>query len=95
MRCLVTGVAGFIGSHLAQRLLTDGHEVCGIDGFIDYYPRQFKERNLVGLRSWNRFTLVEGNLLDIHLPPLLDGVDWIFHPEDIFDIPGRSYQQSS
>ena len=39
MRCLVTGVAGFVGSHLAERLLADGHEVCGIDAFIEYYPR--------------------------------------------------------
>ena len=42
MRCLVTGVAGFIGSHLAERLLMDGHEVCGIDAFIDYYDRAIK-----------------------------------------------------
>jgi nucleoside-diphosphate-sugar epimerase len=79
MRCLVTGVAGFIGSHLAERLLADGHEVYGIDAFIDYYPRQVKERNLEGLRSWKNFTFVEGNLLDIYLSPLLEGVEWIFH----------------
>lgn len=79
MRCLVTGVAGFVGSHIAQRLLADGHEVCGIDGFIDYYPRHIKERNLEALRAWRTFSFVEGNLLDVHLPPLLDGVDWIFH----------------
>lgn len=79
MRCLVTGVAGFIGSHLAQRLLTDGHEVCGIDAFIDYYPRQIKESNLYELRSWKRFSFVEGNLRDVYLPPLLEGVDWVFH----------------
>jgi nucleoside-diphosphate-sugar epimerase len=79
MRCLVTGVAGFIGSHLAERLLADGHEVCGVDAFIDYYPRHLKERNLEGPRSWDRFTFVEGNLLDINLIPLLEGVDWVFH----------------
>jgi nucleoside-diphosphate-sugar epimerase len=79
MRCLVTGVAGFIGSHLAERLLADGHEVCGIDAFIDYYPRHIKEGNLTGLRSLNRFTFVEGDLLTINLSPLLDGVDWVFH----------------
>ena len=79
MRCLVTGVAGFVGSHLAERLLADGHEVCGIDGFIDYYPRYIKERNLEGPRSWKRFTFVEGNLLTIDLVPVLEGVDWIFH----------------
>ena len=79
MRCLVTGVAGFVGSHLAERLLAEGHEVCGIDAFIDYYPRQIKERNLEGLSSRKDFTFIEGDLRDIHLPPLLDGVDWIFH----------------
>jgi nucleoside-diphosphate-sugar epimerase len=79
MRCLVTGVAGFIGSHLAERLLADGHEVCGIDAFIDYYPREIKERNLEGPRSWKNFTFIEGNLLDLPLVPLLEGVDWVFH----------------
>jgi nucleoside-diphosphate-sugar epimerase len=79
MRCLVTGVAGFIGSHLAERLLADGHEVCGIDAFVDYYARQIKERNLEVSRSSNRFTFVEGDLLELDLPPLLDGVDWVFH----------------
>src|SRR5258708_35600715 len=79
MRCLVTGVAGFVGSHLAERLLADGHEVCRIEGFVDYYPRYIKERNLEGPRSWKRFTFVEGNLLTIDLVPVLEGVDWIFH----------------
>jgi len=75
MRCLVTGVAGFIGSHLAEHLLAQGHDVCGIDGFIDHYPRRIKERNLMGPRSGTRFTFVEGNLLDIPLQPLLEGID--------------------
>ena len=79
MRCLVTGVAGFVGSHLAERLLADGHEVRGIDAFIDYYPKSLKEKNLLGARSWDRFTLIEGDLLTIDLPPLLEGIDWIFH----------------
>lgn len=79
MRCLVTGAAGFIGSHLAERLLAEGHEVCGIDGFIDYYPRWIKERNLSHLYCWKHFTFVEGDLLQLNLLPLLDGIDWIFH----------------
>src|SRR6266487_2473243 len=79
MRCLVTGVAGFVGSHLVERLLADGHEVCGVDGFIDYYPRAFKEKNLIGPRSWKSFTFVEGDLITMDLSPLIEGVDWIFH----------------
>ena len=79
MRCLVTGVAGFIGSSIAQRLLEEGHEVLGIDAFIDYYPRRIKEKNLEEVRSWQKFSFVEGHLHDVYLPPLLDGVDWIFH----------------
>ena len=79
MRCLVTGVAGFVGSHLAERLLEDGHEVCGIDAFIDYYPRRVKEGNLEKLHSWESFTFVEGDLLDVDLTPLVGEVDWIFH----------------
>ena len=79
MRCLVTGVAGFVGSHLAERLLVDGHEVCGVDAFIGYYDRSLKERNLKGPRSWNSFKFVEGNLVNMPLLPLLEGVDWVFH----------------
>jgi nucleoside-diphosphate-sugar epimerase len=79
MRCLITGVAGFIGSHLAERLLADGHDVVGIDAFIDYYPRSMKEQNIENISSCRRFTFVEGNLLGLSLAPLLDGVDYIFH----------------
>jgi nucleoside-diphosphate-sugar epimerase len=79
MRCLVTGAAGFVGSHLAERLLADGHDVCGIDAFIDYYPRHIKEQNLEKLRSCRNFTFVEEDLLEVSLYPLLDGVNWIFH----------------
>jgi len=79
MRCLVTGVGGFVGSHLAERLLVDGHEVCGVDAFIDYYPRSIKENNLAGLHSQKHFTFIEGDLLFMNLQILLEGVDVIFH----------------
>ncbi|WP_322480313.1 NAD-dependent epimerase/dehydratase family protein [Thermogemmatispora sp.] len=79
MRCLITGVAGFIGSHLAERLLAEGHEVCGIDAFTDGYPRQIKERNIEGISASNRFDFIEGDLLRLPLVALLDGVDWVFH----------------
>src|SRR2546421_6402715 len=79
MRCLVTGVAGFIGSHLAERLLQDGHEVCGIDALIGSYPRDTRENNLEVLKSWKHFSFVDGDLLHVSLPPLVEGVHWIFH----------------
>jgi nucleoside-diphosphate-sugar epimerase len=79
MRCLVTGVAGFIGSHLAERLLEDGHEVLGVDAFTSYYPRSFKEANLRALRDSRRFTFLEADLATTEMAPLLDGRDWVFH----------------
>jgi nucleoside-diphosphate-sugar epimerase len=79
MRCLITGVAGFIGSHLAERLLAEGHEVIGLDIFTDYYPRVLKERNLAGARTWRHFTFLEADLLTYDLLPALSGVDWVFH----------------
>lgn len=79
MRCLVTGVAGFIGSHLAEALIRKGFEVIGIDSFLDYYPRSIKEKNLEGLHSFPAFRFVEGSLLEVNLEDLLEGVDFVFH----------------
>ncbi len=79
MRALVTGVAGFIGSTLAERLVADGHEVVGIDCFLDYYPRAVKEGNLAALAAGPRFRFVEASLVDADLGGLLEGVDWVFH----------------
>lgn len=79
MRCLVTGAAGFIGSHLSERLLQEGFGVVGIDSFLDYYPRPMKERNLRGLLSASGFRFVEGELQRIALGPLVAEVDYVFH----------------
>lgn len=79
MRALVTGVAGFIGSHIAERLVALGHQVVGVDSFTDYYPPWIKRRNLLGLREQPDFTFVEGDLTELDLAPLLAGVDWVFH----------------
>jgi nucleoside-diphosphate-sugar epimerase len=79
MRCLVTGAAGFIGSHLAERLLLDGWDIVGVDCFTNYYSRQIKERNLCRLRQESRFKLFEVDLATADLAPLLDGVEAVFH----------------
>lgn len=79
MRCLVTGVAGFIGSHLAERLLLQGHEVLGVDRFADYYPRSTKEKNLLTARESSRFSWVEADLARAEMARLVDGCEVIFH----------------
>ncbi len=76
---LVTGAAGFIGSHLAERLVAEGHAVRGVDCFTDYYPRADKEANLAGLRREPRFELVEAGLAETDVAPLLRGVATVFH----------------
>lgn len=79
MKCLVTGSAGFIGSHLCERLLRDGHDVTGIDAFIPYYPRSLKEANLAGLRADGRYVHHNLDLRTDPIDPVLDGVEVIFH----------------
>jgi nucleoside-diphosphate-sugar epimerase len=79
MKALVTGAAGFIGSHLAERLLQDGYEVCGVDKFLENYPRQWKEQNLSGLLRHPRFRFIDGDLVQLSLPELIDGVVYVFH----------------
>jgi UDP-glucuronate 4-epimerase len=64
MRILVTGGAGFIGSHLCERLVATGHEVIAFDNFNDYYDPAIKRRNLVSLADNPAFTLVIGDLRD-------------------------------
>jgi UDP-glucuronate 4-epimerase len=73
-RVLVTGAAGFIGSHLVEALAHQGHEIVGIDNFDPFYPREMKERNLAEMGGLPGFTFHEFDLLDIpalqsHLTP--------------------------
>lgn len=78
-RCLVTGAAGFIGSHLCEALLGAGHDVIGVDAFIPYYPRSIKERNLRSALASPRFRFHELDLRTADLEPLVRDCDVIFH----------------
>ncbi|MCZ2458016.1 MAG: GDP-mannose 4,6-dehydratase [Chitinophagales bacterium] len=64
MKILLTGAAGFIGSHLGERLILDGHEVIGVDNFDPFYPRKFKEDNLKKLNASNSFSFFEADIRD-------------------------------
>ena len=75
----VTGAAGFIGSHLSERLLAEGYRVLGIDSFTDFYARAAKERNLAAARAHPAFHFVEGDLLTLDLAALLRDVEVISH----------------
>ena len=76
---VVTGVAGFIGSHLSERLLAAGDEVVGVDCFTDYYEKARKEQNLERSISHNRFQFEAADLVDAELAPLLEGADVVYH----------------
>jgi nucleoside-diphosphate-sugar epimerase len=79
MRCLVTGCAGFIGSHLTDRLLAGGHEVVGVDALTNNYGHTVKVRNLSSARTSEQFEFVEADLTTLSLEPLLESVDIVFH----------------
>lgn len=78
MLCLVTGVAGFVGSHLARRLLKDGYQVLGVDCFTDYYSPKIKWSNIADLLQNPAFDLIEEDLVEAvkMLPP---SIKIIFH----------------
>ncbi len=78
MKIFVTGVAGFIGSAIARRLLAEGHQVTGIDCVTDYYDPAIKRANLESLESDN-FQFVEEDLNSAALDTLLAGVEVVFH----------------
>ena len=76
MKALVTGCAGFIGSHLTERLLRDGFDVIGIDCFTDYYPREYKDKNIKNALEDERFTLIEQDIRSMDAFP---DVNYVFH----------------
>ncbi len=65
MKILVTGAAGFIGSHLCERLLTDGAEVVGLDNFDEFYSPAIKRSNIAECLEHKSFTLIEGDIRDV------------------------------
>ena len=79
MRYLVTGAAGFIGSHLCERLLADGHTVIGVDCFVPYYPIEIKHRNLRDVSAHSRFQFLQCDLRTDDLVDMLADVDIIYH----------------
>jgi nucleoside-diphosphate-sugar epimerase len=79
VKALITGGAGFIGSHLTSALLDRGAEVTGLDCFTDYYPRFIKEANVALNANRPGYHFIEGSLQHADLPALLDGKTHVFH----------------
>ncbi len=79
MKCVVTGAAGFIGSHLCEALLRAGHEVTGVDAFIPYYPQRIKEENLAEARAQRAFRFHQLDLRSDSLEAVLADAEVIFH----------------
>ncbi len=79
MHILVTGCAGFIGSHTTERLLLEGHQVRGVDCFTDNYDQSLKRRNLLGILGNVGFELIEADLVSTDPHALLLGIDAVLH----------------
>jgi len=79
MNAIVTGCAGFIGSHLTERLLKEGFNVVGIDNFSDFYPKEAKEKNLESAIKNPRFILIKKDILNMRFCGLIENMDYVFH----------------
>jgi UDP-glucuronate 4-epimerase len=79
MRILVTGAAGFVGSHLCERLVADGHTVSGIDAFVGSYGEDVKRRNIAGLADSPSFSFTRADLRTARLEPLLADVEVVIN----------------
>ncbi|MBD2695072.1 NAD-dependent epimerase/dehydratase family protein [Anabaena catenula] len=78
-KTIVTGVAGFIGSHLVNTLLQRGEEVIGIDEFNDYYDPMLKRKNIATFQQSPNFKLIEGDIQFLDLPKLFQNVEVVYH----------------
>ncbi|MFM9042888.1 MAG: NAD-dependent epimerase/dehydratase family protein [bacterium] len=88
MKVVVTGAAGFIGSHLTDALLARGDTVVGVDSFAPNYSRSIKERNLASAIDSDGFELIEGDLRELDLVDLLEGADGLVHLAAFTDARG-------
>ena len=80
MKALVTGGAGFIGSHIVERLLKEGHEVVCIDSFDPYYNPEIKRKYISPFLPDKKFTLVDGDINDqVVLRNAMEGCEYVFH----------------
>src|SRR5437764_8840295 len=75
MKILVTGAAGFIGSHMCERLIRDGHEVVGLDAFTMYYDPRIKEANAKDAG----ISMLKLDLATDDIASALSGIDFVFH----------------
>ena len=76
---VVTGVAGFIGSTLAEKLLEQNHDVLGIDSITDYYSNRIKEKNVEICLQKSNFTFLQQDLSEIDLKEIFENVQYVFH----------------
>lgn len=96
MKIVVTGAAGFVGSHLTDRLLADGHSVIGIDMFTKPQWAHFKRENLTEACKNPNFTLLEADLLQVNLTEIIRDVDCVYHQAAIAGVRnswGANFQE--
>jgi UDP-N-acetylglucosamine/UDP-N-acetylgalactosamine 4-epimerase len=88
-RWVVTGAAGFIGSHLVEKLLREGQSVVGLDNFATGHRHNLQEvQSLVGPLAWSRFTLVEGDIRDASTcQSVCRGADYVLHQAALGSVP--------
>ncbi|UCE42270.1 MAG: GDP-mannose 4,6-dehydratase [Candidatus Aminicenantes bacterium] len=79
MNYLVTGAAGFIGSHLCKKLIRDGAHIVALDAFTDFYSRSIKENNIKSLINHPHFELMPVDILETNIDEIMNKVDVVFH----------------